>query len=84
MKGQEKHKAEILKSVVVENHKKKSEMVFIMMGDTYKGVTLYKVYSMSKEDGGNIGIKDTEDTYNERIANHYFNLLISTYLRKNN
>lgn len=84
MEEQKKHKTEILKSVIVENHKKKSEMVFIMMKDTYGGVTLYKVYSMLKEDGGSVGIKETEDTYNEHVAKHYFNLLVGTYLRKNN
>lgn len=84
MEGQEKHKAEILKKVIVENHERKTEMIFIMTKDTYKGETLYRVYSTSKKEGGNIDIKETEDTCNERVAKHYFYLLVSTYLRKEN
>ena len=84
MKDQKKHKTEILKKVIVENHKRKTEMIFIMTKDTYEGKTLYRVYSTSKKEKENIGIKETEDTYNERVAKHYFNLLVSTYLRKEN
>lgn len=82
MEEQKKHEIEILKSILAENNKKKSEMFFIMMKDTYEGVTLYKVYSMLKKDRENIVIKEIEETYNGRIADHYFNLLVNTYLRK--
>ena len=82
MEEQKKHETEILKCILAENHKKNSEIFFIMMKDTHEGVTLYRVYSMLKENNRNIVIKETEETYNERVAKHYFNLLVNTYLRK--
>lgn len=81
MESQEKHISETLKEIVVKGHKENYEIVFMMIKDEYKGINVYKIYSMVKKDGEIIDINESHSTYSERDAENYFDLLVDTYLR---
>ena len=81
MEDRVKNMAEKLKEIVVKGHKKNYEIDFMMLKDEYKGINVYKVYSMVKKDGKIIDVNESQSTYSERDAGNYFDMLVNTYLR---
>lgn len=74
-------KMETLKEIVVNGHHKRFEVVFMMIKNEYKGISVYQVYSMLKKDGKIIDIDESQSTYSERDAGKYFDMLVNAYLR---
>ena len=74
-------KVEILKEIVVNGHSKGFEIVFMMIKDEYKGISVYKVHSILRKDGEIIDIDESICSYSERDVENFFNLLVDTYLR---
>lgn len=74
-------KVEILKEIVVNGHNKGFEVVFMMVKDEYKGISVYQVHSMLRKDGKIIDIDESLCSYSERDVENFFNLLVDTYLR---
>lgn len=81
MESEKKNITETLKEIVVKGHKENYEIVFVMIKDEYKGINVYKVYSMVKKDEKIIDINESQSSYSERDAGNYFDLLVNTYLR---
>lgn len=78
----EKHgKVETLKEIVVNGHHKGFEVVFMMIKDEYKGISVYQVHSMLRKDGKIIDIDEILCSYSEHDAGNYFDMLVNTYLR---
>lgn len=78
----EKHgMVETLKEIVVNGHHKGFEVVFMMIKNEYKGISVYQVFSMLKKDGKVIDIDESQSTYSEYDAGNYFDMLVNTYLR---
>lgn len=78
----EKHgMVETLKEIVVNGHHKGFEVVFMMIKNEYKGISVYQVFSMLKKDGKVIDIDESQSTYSEHDAGNYFDMLVNTYLR---
>lgn len=74
-------KVETLKEIVVNGYRKGFEVVFMMVKNEYKGISIYQVFSMLKKDGKVIDIDESFSTYSERDAGKYFDMLVNTYLR---
>ena len=70
-----------LKEVIVKGHHENFEIVFKMTRYNYKGINIYQVYSLLKQDGKIIDIDESLSTYGKHSAEEYFNLLVNTYLR---
>lgn len=74
-------KVETLKEIVVNGHHKGFEVVFMMIKNEYKGISIYQVFSMLKKDGKVIDIDQSFSTYSECDARKFFDMLVNTYLR---
>lgn len=74
-------KVEKLKEIVVNDYHKGFEVVFMMVRDEYKGISVYQVYSMLRKDGKIIDIDESLSSYSERDVGNYFDMLVNTYLR---
>lgn len=81
MKNEKHGNVEALKEIVVNGYRKGFEVVFMMVKDQYKGINVYQVYSMLRKDGKIIDINESQSTYSEHDAGHYFDMLVNTYLR---
>lgn len=81
MKNEYHGKVETLKEIVVNGHHKGFEVVFMMVKDEYKGISVYQVYSILRKDGKIIDIDESQSSYSERDAVNYFDMLVNAYLR---
>lgn len=74
-----KIKIEKLKETVVKGFEKKFEIVITQFKASYKGVSVYKIYSELKYNGELFDIIDFHITYSRKKSESYFSRLETRY-----
>lgn len=77
----EKIKIEKLKETVVKGYVKDFDVVITQFKASYKGISVYKVYSELKYNGELFDIIDFHITYNRKKSERYFHMLETRYQR---
>ena len=75
MESCEKIEVEVLKETVIQGYGKECDIVLTQVKQTYKGETLYKIFSELKYDGKLFDIIGSLVTYTRKIADYYFSKL---------
>lgn len=75
----EKIKMEKLRETVVKGYDKDFEIVIMQLKQSYKGVSIYKVFSELKYDGELFDIIESYVTYNRKKSESYFSRLEKRY-----
>lgn len=74
-----KIETEKLRETVVKGHGKYFEIVITQLKESYKGVSVYKVFSELKYDGEHLDIIEYNSTYDRKESEGYFFMLERKY-----
>ena len=74
-----KIEAEKLRETVVKGSCKRYEIVITQLKESYKGVSVYRVFSELKYDGENIDVIEYNSTYDGKESEGYFYMLERKY-----
>ena len=83
MGSRAKIKVEKLKETVIQGYEKEFKIVILQYKQSYKGLSLYKVFAELKYDGELFDIVDYNVTYNKNKSDSYFSKLESVYPKEN-
>ena len=83
MGSHEKMKIEILKETVIQGYEKEFKIIIVQYKQSYKGLSLYKVFAELKYDGALFDIVDYNVTYSRVKSDSYFSKLERRYPEKN-
>ena len=83
MESLENIEVEVLKETVIQGYGKECDIVLTQVKQTYKGETLYKIFSELKYDGALFDIVDYNVTYSRVKSDSYFSKLERIYPEEN-
>ena len=75
MESSENIEIEVLKETVIQGYGKECDIVMTQTKQTYKGETLYKIFTELKYDGKLFDIIQSLVTYTRKTADYYFSEL---------
>lgn len=79
MASLENIKIKKLKETVIQGHEKDFKIVLTQLKESYKGISVYKIYSELKHNGELFDMIDFHITYNRKKSDRYFNMLETRY-----
>lgn len=74
-----KIKIKVLKETIIQDYDEAFKIVLTQSKQTYKGISIYKVFSELKYDGELFDILKSNVTYNREKSDRYFSKLESRY-----
>lgn len=79
MRSLAKIKIKVLKETVIQGYEKEFKIVLTQSKQSYKGLSIYKVFSELKYDGELFDILESNVTYDREKSDRYFFKLESRY-----